>query len=132
MAARLSEDAQSNVLLLEAGGRDEHIFLKMPLAFLKAMPDPRFNWNYWTEPEPHLDNRQMPMPRGKVMGGSGSINGMFAMRGHPADYDQWAQMGARAGREPPGATTFEERDGAGAGEPLVKSSQGSRTVTTSQ
>ena len=94
VAARLSEDAQSNVLLLEAGGRDDHLYLKMPLAFLKAMPDPRFNWTYWTEPEPHLDGRRMPLPRGKVVGGSGSINGMFAMRGHPRDYDQWAQMGA--------------------------------------
>src|SRR5690606_33647316 len=53
-----------------------------------------FNWTYWTEPEPHLDGRRMPLPRGKVIGGSGSINGMFAMRGHPKDYDQWAQMGA--------------------------------------
>ena len=95
VAARLSEDPNTHVLLLEAGGSDNHLYLKMPLAFLKAMPDPRFNWTYWTEPEPHLDNRKMPMPRGRVMGGSGSINGMFAMRGHPKDYDQWAQMGAR-------------------------------------
>ncbi len=95
VASRLSEDLKSRVLLLEAGGRDEHLFLKMPLAFLKAMPDPRFNWTYMTEPEPHLDGRQMPLPRGRVMGGSSSINGMFAMRGHPADYDQWAQMGAK-------------------------------------
>jgi choline dehydrogenase len=94
VAARLSEDPQSNVLLLEAGGQDNHLYLKMPLAFLKAMPDPRFNWTYWTEPEPHLDGRRMPLPRGRVIGGSGSINGMFAMRGHPKDYDQWAQMGA--------------------------------------
>jgi choline dehydrogenase len=95
VAARLSEDPKVNVLLLEAGGSDSHLYLRMPLAFLKAMPDPRFNWTYWTEPEPHLDHRKMPMPRGRVMGGSGSINGMFAMRGHPKDYDQWAQMGAR-------------------------------------
>ncbi|OYW45860.1 MAG: hypothetical protein B7Z08_01290 [Sphingomonadales bacterium 32-68-7] len=94
VAARLSEDPRVNVLLLEAGGRDDHLYLRMPLAFLKAMPDPRFNWTYWTEPEPHLDGRRMPLPRGKVIGGSGSINGMFAMRGHPRDYDQWAQMGA--------------------------------------
>ena len=94
VAARLSEDSQASVLLLEAGGRDDHLYLKMPLAFLKAMPDPRFNWPYWTEPEPHLDGRRLPLPRGRVIGGSGSINGMFAMRGHPKDYDQWAQMGA--------------------------------------
>ena len=95
VAARLSEDAGTNVLLLEAGGQDEHPYLRMPLAFLKAMPDPRFNWTYMTEPEPNLDGRRLPLPRGRVMGGSGSINGMFAMRGHPGDYDQWAQMGAR-------------------------------------
>jgi choline dehydrogenase len=95
VAARLSEDPKTNVLLLEAGGSDNHLYLRMPLAFLKAMPDPRFNWTYWTEPEPHLGGRRMPMPRGRVLGGSGSINGMFAMRGHPKDYDQWAQMGAR-------------------------------------
>ena len=95
VAARLSEDAGINVLLLEAGGQDEHPYLRMPLAFLKAMPDPRFNWTYMTEPEPNLDGRRLPLPRGRVMGGSGSINGMFAMRGHPGDYDQWAQMGAR-------------------------------------
>jgi choline dehydrogenase len=95
VAARLSEDPRNRVLLLEAGGSNEHLYLKMPLAFLKAMPDPRFNWTYWTEEEPHLDGRRMPLPRGRVMGGSGSINGMFAMRGHPLDYDQWAQMGAR-------------------------------------
>ena len=94
VAARLSEDPAANVLVLEAGGSDDHLYLKMPLAFLKAMPDPRFNWTYLTEPEPHLDGRRLPLPRGKVIGGSGSINGMFAMRGHPKDYDQWAQMGA--------------------------------------
>ena len=95
MAARLSEDGQDNVALLEAGGSDDHPYIKMPLGFLRAMVRPQFNWPYLTEPESHLDGRRLPLPRGKVMGGSGSINGMFAMRGHPADYDQWAQMGAR-------------------------------------
>lgn len=95
MAARLSEDGRDNVLLLEAGGSDDHPYIRMPLGFLRAMVLPSLNWTYWTEPEPALDGRRMPLPRGKVIGGSGSINGMFAMRGHPADYDQWAQMGAR-------------------------------------
>tara|TARA_A100001391_G_scaffold1033_5_gene1467 strand:- start:23248 stop:24897 length:1650 start_codon:yes stop_codon:yes gene_type:complete len=95
IAARLSEDPKVNVTLLEAGGEDNHPFIQMPLGFLRAMIMPSLNWTYMTEPEPGLDNRQMPLPRGRVMGGSGSINGMFAMRGHPADYDQWAQMGAR-------------------------------------
>ena len=75
VAARLSEDPRATVLLLEAGGQANHLYLKMPLAFLKAMPDPRFNWTYWTEPEPHLDGRRMPLPRGRVIGGSGSIDG---------------------------------------------------------
>ncbi|MXO58964.1 hypothetical protein GRI89_05360 [Altererythrobacter salegens] len=95
VAARLSEDPGTQVLLLEAGGRDDHPYIRMPLGFLRAMTKPQFNWTYWTEPEPNLGGRRMPLPRGRVIGGSGSINGMFAMRGHPGDYDQWAQMGAR-------------------------------------
>ena len=94
VAARLSEDPGTRVLVLEAGGSADHLYLRMPLGFLKGMMDPRFNWNYWSEAEPRLGGRPMPLPRGKVLGGSGSINGMFAMRGHPKDYDQWAQMGA--------------------------------------
>jgi len=95
LAARLSEDPEASVLLLEAGGEDTNPLITMPLGFLRAMTLPQLNWRYMTEPEPHLNGRQMPMPRGKVLGGSGSINGMFAMRGHPNDYNQWAQMGAR-------------------------------------
>ncbi len=95
VAARLSEDPRTNVLLLEAGGSDQHLYLRMPLGFLKAMMHPRFNWDYLSEPEPHLEGRRLPLPRGKVMGGCSTTNGMFAMRGHPLDYDQWAQLGAR-------------------------------------
>jgi choline dehydrogenase len=94
VAARLSEDPAIKVLLLEAGGPNKHPYLKMPLGFLKAVVDPRFNWGFLTEPEPGLDGRQLPLPRGRVLGGSSSINGMFYMRGHPGDYDQWRQMGA--------------------------------------
>jgi choline dehydrogenase len=94
VAARLSEDPATRVLLLEAGGPNKHPYLKMPLGFLKAVVDPRFNWGFLTEPEPGLDGRQLPLPRGRVLGGSSSINGMFYMRGHPGDYDQWRQMGA--------------------------------------
>ncbi|MGH8150627.1 MAG: GMC family oxidoreductase [Steroidobacteraceae bacterium] len=93
LASRLSEDAGTRVLLLEAGGPDTHHLLRMPLGFLRAMMQPRFSWNYLSEPEPQLHGRRVMLPRGKVLGGSGSINGMFYMRGHSHDFDTWQQMG---------------------------------------
>src|SRR3954471_3042552 len=94
VAARLSERADTSVLLLEAGGQDSHLTLKMPVAFLKAVINPAFNWGYMTEPEPQLKGRQLWLPRGRVLGGSSSINGMFYMRGHPSDYQEWEALGA--------------------------------------
>jgi choline dehydrogenase len=93
LAARLSEDKDVRVLLLEAGGKDDNLYLRMPIGFLRAMFNPQFAWGYMSEPEPNLDNRSLWLPRGKVLGGSSSINGMFYMRGHPRDYDTWRQMG---------------------------------------
>ena len=93
VAARLTEDPSIKVLLLEAGGRDRHIFTRMPMGFLKAMLQPHLTWGYKSEPEPHLDNRVLNVPRGRVLGGSSTINGLFYMRGHPLDYDTWRQMG---------------------------------------
>ena len=94
LAARLTEDPGTRVLLLEAGGPADHWLLKMPLGFLKALFKPEFTWPYRTEPEPHLNGRQLFLPRGKLLGGSSSINGMFYMRGHSMDFDRWAQKGA--------------------------------------
>jgi choline dehydrogenase len=93
LANRLTADPKNRVLLLEAGGHDNHFLLKMPLGFMRAMFQPRFVWPFWTEPEPHLNNRKLPIPRGRVLGGSSSINGMFFMRGHSLDFDTWRQMG---------------------------------------
>ena len=93
LANRLSAAPGRSVLLLEAGGRDEHLFLRMPLAFLKAMFQPRFVWNYMSEPEPGLNGRQLWLPRGRLLGGSSSINGMFYMRGHSSDFNAWRDMG---------------------------------------
>ncbi len=94
LAARLTEDQQTRVLLLEAGGKADHWLLKMPLGFLKALFKPGFTWPYMSEEEPHLNNRRLFLPRGKLLGGSSSINGMFYMRGHSMDFDRWAQKGA--------------------------------------
>ena len=93
LAARLTEDKDRRVLLLEAGGKDNHPYVTMPLGFLRAMLVPKHTWGYLSEPEPHLNNRLLNLPRGRLLGGSSSINGMFYMRGHPRDYDTWRQMG---------------------------------------
>ena len=93
LASRLSEDKDVKVLLLEAGGSDDHMMIKMPLAFLKAMFRPEFNWNFMSEPEQQLEGRQLWIPRGRLLGGSSSINGMFYMRGHRRCYDEWAEFG---------------------------------------
>jgi choline dehydrogenase len=95
LAERLSADPANRVLVLEAGGSEKGHLTEMPLAWFKAMLTPRIGWGYISEPEPHANDRRIPAPRGKVIGGSGSINGMMYSRGSPADYDQWAQMGAR-------------------------------------
>jgi choline dehydrogenase len=93
IANRLSAQPERRVLLLEAGGSDDHLLLSMPMAFLKAMFQPQFTWNYRSEPEPTLNGRTVWLPRGRVLGGSSSINGMFYMRGHSTDFDRWRQMG---------------------------------------
>ena len=94
LAARLSEDPQARVLLLEAGGPEtRHPKIAMPLAWRDAFQNPALGWGFTTEPEPHADERRVPAPRGKVLGGSGSVNGMMYSRGAPADYDEWRALG---------------------------------------
>jgi choline dehydrogenase len=94
LANRLSEDAGKRVLLVEAGGQDKSLMIRMPAGVggLISQPGPQ-NWGFWTEPEPQLENRKLWWPRGKGWGGSSSINGMVYIRGHARDYDQWRQMG---------------------------------------
>ncbi len=94
LANRLTEDGDASVLLLEAGGSDRSIFLQMPTALAIAQGRRRYNWSYWTEPEPHLGGRRLHCPRGRVIGGSSSINGMAYVRGNALDYDGWAEGGA--------------------------------------
>src|SRR5215468_7363652 len=95
LANRLSEDGAARVLLIEAGGRDLNPLIHIPLGMGKMHERDMFNWGYHTEPEPNLDGRRIEAMRGKVLGGSSSINVMAFTRGHPGDYDRWAQKGAR-------------------------------------
>src|SRR5579863_3620799 len=94
LANRLSEDGAANVLLLEAGGRDWHPYIHIPLGMGRMHEYGMFDWGYETEPEPALNGRRIEAMRGKVLGGSSSINVMAFTRGDPADYDRWAQSGA--------------------------------------
>src|SRR4051812_1691840 len=93
LAARLSESGRYRVLLLEAGGKDSSPWIHVPMGYAKTFVDPRVNWKFDSEPEAELNDRVMYQPRGKVLGGTSSINGMIYMRGHAADYDQWRQLG---------------------------------------
>ncbi len=93
LAARLSEDRNARVLLLEAGRRERDPLLTIPIAFPLVMSKPTYNWGYEGEEEPFADNRKLRQPRGKGLGGSSLINGMLYARGHPRDYDGWRQLG---------------------------------------
>jgi choline dehydrogenase len=95
IAARLSEDARTKVVLLEAGARDTNPWIHIPLGFGKTFADPRVNWCYETETDPGANDRRIFWPRGKVLGGSSSINGMVYVRGQPEDFDHWRQLGNR-------------------------------------
>lgn len=92
LANRLSQDQGASVLLLEAGGKDDYLWIHIPVGYLYCINNPRTDWLYRTEPEPGLNGRSLIYPRGKVLGGSSSINGMIYMRGQARDYDEWARL----------------------------------------
>lgn len=94
VANRLTEDGRNSVLVLEAGGRDDSVVIQMPGACYIPMTKPRFDWGFMTEEEPGLNGRRIHQARGKVIGGTSSINGMCYVRGHPLDFDTWEEMGA--------------------------------------
>jgi choline dehydrogenase len=93
LANRLSQDPAVKVLLLEAGGKDDYLWIHIPVGYLYCMGNPRTDWGFRTESEPGLNGRALNYPRGKVLGGCSSINGMIYMRGQARDYDQWRQLG---------------------------------------
>ena len=93
LASRLSEDPKNRVLLLEAGGRDNYHWIHIPIGYLYCIGNPRTDWGFKTAPEPNLGGRSLLYPRGRVLGGCSSINGMLYLRGQAADYDGWRQLG---------------------------------------
>jgi choline dehydrogenase-like flavoprotein len=93
LAGRLSEDANVRVCLIEAGPADRHPLIHVPLGVTWLIKHPRLNWCYWSTPQEHVAGRSIFLPRGRVLGGSSSINGSIYMRGHRADYDDWAKWG---------------------------------------
>ena len=95
LADRLTEDRQSTAIVLEYGGSDRSPFIQMPAALAIPMNSKTYNWGYRSEPEPHLNGRRMHCPRGKVLGGSSSINGLVYVRGHPLDFERWEEEGAK-------------------------------------
>ncbi|WP_353412078.1 choline dehydrogenase [Arenicella sp. 4NH20-0111] len=95
LANRLTEDPTVQVLLLESGGNDGSLFIRMPTALSYPLNTAKYNWSYLTEPEPFINNRRLDCHRGKVLGGSSSINGMVYVRGHAKDFDEWESLGAK-------------------------------------
>jgi choline dehydrogenase len=96
LANRLTQHHDLSVLLIEAGGKDDYLWIHVPVGYLYCIDNPRTDWRFRTEPDSGLNGRSLIYPRGKVLGGSSSINGMIYMRGQARDYDQWAQMTADA------------------------------------
>jgi choline dehydrogenase-like flavoprotein len=94
LASRLTEDGRSRALLLEFGGSDRSVLIQMPAALSISMNMTKYDWGFATEPEPHLGGRRLATPRGKVLGGSSSINGTVSIRGNPLDFDGWEKQGA--------------------------------------
>jgi len=92
-ASRLSEDGKYSVALLEAGGRDINPWIHIPVGYFKTMGNPKTDWRYQTQPDPGLNGRSIPWPRGRVLGGSSSINGLLYVRGQAEDFDHWRQLG---------------------------------------
>ncbi|MBS7699685.1 MULTISPECIES: GMC family oxidoreductase N-terminal domain-containing protein [unclassified Chelatococcus] len=95
VASRLAEDGRASVCLIEAGGRDSNPWVKVPIGYARLMNNPKVNWGYSTQPEAGLNGREIRWPRGKLLGGSASINGLVFLRGSPGDFDLWENAGAR-------------------------------------
>jgi choline dehydrogenase len=123
VADRLSEDG-AQVVLLEAGPRDWHPMIHVPAGALHLRANPLVNWNYYTEPDGRVGDRALHWPRGRVLGGTSSINGMLYVRGNPADYDGWAQMGCRGWSYEEVLPYFKKSENYAGGDPEYRSKGG--------
>ena len=124
LANRLTEDGRHRVLLLEYGGSDKSVLIQMPSALSSPMTMPKYNGQYETEPEPHLAGRRLHTPRGKVLGGSSSINGMVWVRGNPLDFDNWADQGADGWNYACVLPYFRRADGHAEGDTAYRNAEG--------
>ncbi|MCG6858878.1 MAG: choline dehydrogenase [Salaquimonas sp.] len=129
MASRLSEDGKYSVIVIEYGGSDAGPLIQMPAALSYPMNMALYDWGYVSEPEPHLGGRRLATPRGKVIGGSSSINGMVYVRGHARDYDHWAEMGADGWAWADVAPYFQRMEHSHGGEEGVRGENGPLHVT---
>lgn len=124
LAARLSEDGKYTVLVLEYGGSDVGPFIQMPAALAWPMSMKRYNWGYLSEPEPNLNNRRITAPRGKVIGGSSSINGMVYVRGSAEDFDTWDELGATGWSYADVLPYFKRQENSSGGQPGWRGTDG--------
>ena len=129
LAYRLSEDPETSVLVVEAGGGDRSYKIQMPAAQQLPLADPDTNWRYISEPEPQLDSRRIDVPRGRVLGGSSSINGMVYLRGHPLDYDAWRDLGATGWSYRDVLPYFMRAENVAHGDPAIRGQGGPLNVT---
>lgn len=129
LASRLSESGRFRVLLVEAGGSDRNVWLRIPLGVGKILADDRFLWRAETEPEPELEGNRVPWPSGKVIGGSSSVNGMLVVRGHPARYDEWRDSGCPGWGSRDVAPYFQKLEDCRFGDPATRGTGGPISVT---
>src|ERR1700757_1185287 len=130
LANRLSEDAEARVLLLEAGGWDRDPFIHIPLAWARMLQQRKHDWGYFAEPEATMDGRRVECARGKVVGGSSSINAMAYVRGHRGDYERWAAEGLTTWSYAHALPYSRGKEGGGGGPPTYRGGAGPLTTRT--
>ncbi len=131
LANRLSDGGKHQVALLEAGGRDSSPWIHVPVGYFKTMGNPKTDWGYETEPDPGLNGRSLKWPRGRVLGGSSSINGLLYVRGQAADYDHWRQLGNAGWGWSDVLPLFKRAESYAGGDPEIRGRHGPLSVSDS-